>query len=792
MNPTAASRLMAGFVFLTLVTAAAAADWAALHGRVLDPSGAAVPGAAVTLTAREDQTGRAAFTNISGEFRFDSIPPGEYLLAVRAADLASPPPLSLSLAAGEPRTLDLRLELARVATHVQVTAAGVAESVEQVAKALDVIDRTELDRRAEYSLAEAVRLVPGLRLHQVGGPGSLARILSRGLRPWDTSVLIDGVRLRDTAAPQGDATGFIADVPIVNSSRIEVLRGSGSSLYGTNAGGGVINVVTDSGGGPLRGDVSAEGGGLGMARGLARLAGGVLDDRLRYSAGVSHLNVTRGVDGDDVYRNSALQGAVAATLAPSTTLTARLFASDSFAGLNNSPEAAAAANLPASGIVPAIPNRTFIPALNDPDSRRSSLFLSTLVALHQRLSPKASWRAAYHNLTTTRDNWDGPAGPGLFEPAFPSAGRFDGRTDTAQARADLQLAPAHLLAGGYEFERESYDNLNTDLNPDPTRRLRARLEIAQRSHAFWVQDQVRLAGDRLQVSLSGRTQGFGLDAPRFTGASPLYLGAPLAAPPRAWTGDVALAWFLPASGTKLRAHAGNGYRAPSLYERFGATFFFGSFSALGDPRLAPERLASFDAGIDQYLARSRVRLRATWFYTKLRETIAFDFASITPATDPFGRFGGYRNTGGGLARGFELSLEANPVRTLTLNSSYTYTNSDDRISTVREGTLKSFRIFDHMFTAAVTQRIGRRVDLTFDLLAAGDYLFPFFTAQGARAFRFNGPLKADLAAAYTHPIGERVSLKLFTRIENLFNTERYEDGFPTPGAWAVIGLKTSF
>ena len=66
----------------------------------------------------------------------------------------------------------------------------------------------------------------------------------------DTAVLIDGLRFRDAAATQGDASGLLEDLIVTDVSRLEVLRGSGSSLYGSNAVGGVVNVVTDEGGGP--------------------------------------------------------------------------------------------------------------------------------------------------------------------------------------------------------------------------------------------------------------------------------------------------------------------------------------------------------------------------------------------------------------------------------------------------------------------------------------------------------------------------------------------------------------
>jgi iron complex outermembrane receptor protein len=238
---------------------------------------------------------------------------------------------------------------------------------------------------------------------------------------------------------------------------------------------------------------------------------------------------------------------------------------------------------------------------------------------------------------------------------------------------------------------------------------------------------------------------------------------------------------------------GNGYRAPSLYERFGASFFFGSFSAYGDPRLAPERFISVDGGFDQYFAHSNIRMSGTYFYTRLQQVIAFDFSGrISPTTDPFGRFGGYTTEHGGLSRGVEFAVEAHPISSLTLNAAYTYTNADDRRSIYAGGELRSVNVSDHMFTANVMQRIGRRVDVAFDLFAASDYLFPLFVGFQSQAFRFDGPVKADIAAGYTLPVGESRTLRFFTRIENVFNRTYFEDGFATPKAWAVAGVKFGF
>ena len=156
----------------------------------------------------------------------------------------------------------------------------------------------------------------GTPVSATGGTGAPTSLKTRGLRNEDTAILIDGQRLRDVAAPQGDATGLLSDLIFTNVDRLEVLRGSGSSLYGTNAIGGVVNILTDEGGGRTRGSLLTEGGSLGLFRGRAQVAGGINEDRVAYSVGVAHLNVAHGVDGDDAARNTSGQGRIRFQLTP--------------------------------------------------------------------------------------------------------------------------------------------------------------------------------------------------------------------------------------------------------------------------------------------------------------------------------------------------------------------------------------------------------------------------------------------------------------------------------------------
>src|SRR5688572_2632170 len=329
------------------------ADTASLAGRITDPQGASVPNAIATLYDRDNATRIRVTGDLAGAYRFEHLRAGEYLLEVESPGLAQPSVHRVRLAPGQQAVLDVALGMAGHHDEVVVTASGTPQPVDEVSKAITVVDQRNLEERDEYSISEALRLVPGLSVQQLGGPGAFTSIKIRGLRSEDTAVLIDGLRFRDAAAAQGDASGLLEDLFVTNIDRLEVLRGSGSSLYGSNAIGGVINLVTSEGGGRLRGKLATEGGSLGLYRARAQISGAVKDDRLTYSSGLSHLNVSKGVDGDDAARSTNGQGRLNYHLSSSATLSARIYSGNSFVQLNSSPQTLG--NIPSSGIVEAVP-----------------------------------------------------------------------------------------------------------------------------------------------------------------------------------------------------------------------------------------------------------------------------------------------------------------------------------------------------------------------------------------------------------------------------------------------------
>jgi iron complex outermembrane receptor protein len=768
-------------VLLTIILLFIAAS---LGVHVSDPQGAAVPSASVTVVARDNGARLTGATSAQGLLYLNAIPPGDYLVTAAAHGFAASEPQSVHVNADAPAETTIHLALAAVRSEVVVTADGTPQSVDETSKAVSSIDAAELRDRDLFTIADAVDTTAGVRVEQESGFGGLASIALRGLPAYDTAVLIDGLRFRDPTATQGDASALIQDLIVTDTSNVEILRGAGSSLYGTNAVGGVVNVITDQGGGPNHGSVLTEGGSEGTFRGRAQFGGSSLDDRLDYSGGVSFLDVIRGLDDDSPARTSSGQGRVSWRLNSNTQIFVRLYGADSFAKQKDSPETVA--DLSATGIVEAVPNVTFIPSVDDPDYTRTAYFIAGAAGITGHITEALGYSATYQGLATERIFSDGPAGTG-YQPEGNVHSYYYGQTHTANAQVNYQWGH-QLLDAGYEFERERFASPYVD---DLTPANDANVNASEQSNAFFAQDQVRLFSDRLNIAGSFRAQYFDLTQPVFTPltTSP-YAGQQYGAPPPAYTGDGSLAYLLRRSGTKIRAHVGRGYRAPSLFERFGSSYdsIYG-YSFYGDPRLQPERSISADAGFDQSMFRNRLRFGATYFYTQLQEVIAFN---TLPATDPFGRYYGYLNEAGGLSRGVEVSASAAVTRSLDLRGSYTHTSAVNRQPV--DGVWPTWLVPTNMYTLLANERVNPRLTVTFSLVASNNYLYPVYdpVTYADVPFRFAGQKLAGLAVNYRIPLSDTRAVRFFGNVNNLFNQNYFEGGFRTPPILGLGGAQFEF
>jgi len=743
--------------------------------QVIDPSGAPLAAAVVAASPRDGRLRIVHVADSAGNARFERLTPGEYVIDVDAPGFTSVARTVTVRASSSLVTISVGVS--RVTEHVVVTGADHLQTPSEVAKAVTVIDGAEIAARNEFSVADALRAVPGATVQQLGGPGSFTSVKLRGLREQDTAFLIDGVRFRDAAAPQGDATGFIGDLLILDLDRIEVLRGSGSSLYGSHAIGGAVNLITADGTGRPSANVAAEAGGLGFSRVTAHTAASALANRVTFSVGAGHVRTLHGVDGDDDARNTSLQARASVRLTRSSRATVRVYTSDARSMINESPNAIGP--LPATGFVEAGP-ATFVPSANDPDNVRDSTFVSALFQFEQRPSPSFGYTVSFHRLGTDRVFRDGPLGVSLFEPVTPTSSRFDGTVGTLDVRADREWGARQTTRIAYEFERERYVSESVPVNAA----LAWDADMTQDSHAASIQHELRFDG--LQVAGSLRAQRFRLDDVTLvpTERAP-FAAASFAAPPSALTADLSTAYVFAGTGTKIRSHAGNAYRAPTMFERAGVSFGGRGYSVFGDPGIEPERSMSVDAGVDQALSSGRALLSATWFHTRLTRVVSFQ--SLNRATDPFGRSSGYRSADGRTARGVELGAQLRPHRTLRLTGAYTFVDAPPPADDP-DGLPRAAAIPAHQWSGLVTHARGS-LQLSFEIEGTGDHYLTLFdpVSFASRAYRFAGVTKADLAASYRIPAGRTV-LRVFGTVENVSDRHYFVQGFQTAGRTARAGV----
>lgn len=781
-----------------------------ITGVVKDESGQAIKGASVTLITHD---GRQVTTNTTddGSFSFTNLGADTYFIKVSATGFRITTSKELNLTLDSVQKLDLTLKTDGINEEVIITAENSSQLVDQASKSLSSISDNEINLRKNYTLAETLDMLPGVRQRSFGGPGSLTSIRLRGLANEDTSILIDGLRFRDAGDVRGSAQALADSLFNDNTERIELLRGSGSSLYGTNAVGGVINVISYTGNGKPSGDVSFQGGGLGQLREAARV-GGSFRNVFSYGLGASRVDTNDGIDGHDIFRSTSLSTSLRYNPTLNFSVSGTINYGRSFLQINDSPFLLGPAGnefgyATGSGTV-----TSFASDLNDPDAFRTTKFFQGGFSVRHRLNSIVSYNASFNFVGSNRRFFDGPAASPLlvslitkaqgFFPSFVSDTTFKGRTYTFNGGVTLRLGTHNLASVGFEAEKERLRQTTDFFGKE---------SFSQKTYGVYFQDQINYFENRLQLSLAGRVQFFTLDFPSTIASVPAADLAKLKSVgiPRAYTGDGSIAYSFFETGTKFRAHVGNSFRAPALSERFSA--FDGSFMPvrIGNPFLRPERAFSVDGGVDQSAFKNRLKLSLTYFYTKRQEIISSGFIPFSPAT---GAAFFQSNSPGGLSRGFEASVQANPARGLNIDASYTYANSElffvssllkahkttiDPTETLVSGSTRAFGIPRNTFSLSVNQSY-KRININFGLTSISEFdsLFfspgEFFNGFASKIIRLEGYTKADLGGSYTFRVGDKNTVEIFGKVANIFDKTYFEDGFKTPGAIGTGGIKFHF
>ncbi len=598
-----------------------------------------------------------------------------------------------------------------------ITATRIPTALDQVASSLTLITDQDIEAAQQRTLPDVLAEVAGLSVVQTGGPGGQTSVFIRGANANHTKVLIDGI---DAVDPSEGSFDF-GQTLTADLARVEVLRGPQSSLYGSDALGGVISLVTREGSGPPKLAATLEGGSFATFNQAGTLSGSTRG--LSYAFTVQH----------------AL-----------------------------------------SGDTPVTPLDLLAPGEKRVGDRYDNLTLSTKLglAVTKAFSLGAVVRYVDADLRTTGENYNlYPASPDgaqtdqksrqLFTRGEARLSLFDGvlqnalgvgYTDyhtTIQAPDDGYGPPPPIVNDGDRFKVDylgtvtlsARNTLLLGAEAEKDRLLGANGGPNKGARAGFAELQSRPI-DGLSVAASVRYD----DDDRFGGKA---------------TWRIAPTWTIAATGTRLKATYGTGFKAPTLTQLFVdfAPYFYSNRD------LKPETSTGYDIGFEQPLADGRLRLGATWFHNAIRNLIV--------ANDSFTS---YDNIGRATSYGVESFASASLSARLKVRADYTWTVARDDIKD--QDLLRRPR---HKASVGATWRPTDRLSLTGSVLYVGSWV------DGNRDFsiqRLNASPYAtvNLAGSYALPHG----VTLFARVNNLLD-RRHQDpvGFDRPGIGAFGGVKVT-
>lgn len=612
---------------------------------------------------------------------------------------------------------------------IVVSANRAPVAADRVIASVAVLDKADIDRTQDLSVADLLLRTPGVSLSRNGGYGTSTSLRIRGAEADQTVVVIDGVKINDPSSPGGGYN--FANLLIGDAARIEVLRGPQSILWGSQAIGGVVNIVTPLPTAALEGSLDLEGGSRETVSARAALGGNTGPLAWRIGAqtfttnGISALAAGTERDG---YTNQNVQGRAVLTLAPGISADVR----GSYADGRNDFDGFGG-DTPEYGLT-----REFV--------GYAGLNIDLFDARLRN-------RIGYGYTDADRDNYD-PS-----RPSQPQTFAAIGRNHRLEYQGALAIVKGVDAVFGVENEVSRFTTASSDFSPPYT--------LADpgtgRAELTSVYGQLNLS------PVDGLTLNGGVrhdDHSRF-GRQTLFAGG--------------ASWTLP-TGTVLRASYSEGFKAPTLYQLF---------SEYGNQALAPEQAKGWEAGAEQRFMDGRFAIGGTYFERRTRDQIIFSSCDVG-ATDPLcfvpgsttaPRFGYYQNVARAFARGVEAVGRAQLGRHLGIDGNYSWTLSEDRSPGSTLGNWLPRRPRDTANLSA-TYTFAEAGSLGVAARWAGSSF-----DDAANRTRLDGYTLVDLRGEL--PLSATV--RLFARVENLFD-ERYETiaRYGTLGRSVYAGLRGRF
>ena len=544
--------------------------------------------------------------------------------------------------------------------EVLVSASLVPIAAKRSANAITVIDREQLSNRAALSVSDLLRDVPGLAVSRSGVQGSQTQIRARGAEANHLLVLIDGVEANDPS--QGDELNW-GTLSADDIERIEVIRGPQSSMRGSDAMAGVVNIITRSADEPYSAKLFTETGSFSTQR-SGFSVGGIKGD-LNVRLGVSTTdtegdNVSRTGNEKDGYENTSINFKAGYKVSEELNVSFAARQSDGFNEFD--------ADSDFDGFV-------------EDQDRVSEFRNNTMRVQGDYASANGRWQ---HKLVIAQSSNDNEAfADGILGNVTASTKdqyQYIGSMFWNQATQRISV-----LAEREEEDYQQRGPLNWGLNPNQDRE--------RNTDSFAIEYRTDIT-DALTLAASGRYD----DNSEFESANTMRVEAV----------------YQISDNTRLRSAYGTAVKNPTFSERFG---FYTNF--IGNPNLDPEESTSWELGVDMELAPAALILSATLFDSELENEI--NGFVYDPAT--FG-FTSANKDGVSKRQGIELTASATLTDDLSINSAYTYTDSVESdgaggyIDEVRRarhtGSLNvAWQATENLHINANTQFNGSQTDLYF-------------------------------------------------------------------------------
>ncbi len=613
--------------------------------------------------------------------------------------------------------------------EITVTTTRIDTPTREIASSVTVLSREDIVRSRKTTVLEILRDIMGITLIQNGPVGSTASVHIRGGNAEHTLVMMDGVELNDPITPSRSID--LAHYSLDNVERIEVLRGPQSTLYGSDAISGVINIITRKGEGSPTITFSSQGGSFGTFSGGTSLNGS--SKKFFYSVGAAFLQSSGFSAANEAYEGNSEKDGY-----QNLTLSSRL-------GYRISD------NLEFDFVVRRIETEIDIDNFggafgDDPNNLQTynSLFLKGQARWHlwnnrweQKLNLSVvDYDRSYKNPSDELHPFDS-------DQAF-----YSSRFYKLDWQNNLYVHETNTVTIGIDYQQEHGESEYTSEGLwGPFQSLFPHQRAS--TTGLYIQDQLRFNG-RFFATLGTR-----LDIHSQFGSSLTFRLAP--------------AYFFENTGTKIKGTIGTGFKSPSLYQLYAPGTFWGP---IGNKTLAPEKSTGWDIGMEQTFLSEKITLFAQYFSQTYINLIDFDFLI------------GYINIAEAKSKGFEFGFDGQLTKSLSLHASYTTASHIDKDT----GDSLLRRPNSH-FQSRININFLTKGNIEFSLLSIGrrdDTEFVGFTSE-----RVTMPAYTLVNSIVSYDILS--STQIFLRLDNIFNTY-YETvkGYGTPGLSIYGGFRLEF